>query len=68
VYFFGFRLKTFSHLLPFYSFIYIHVILFTEPNNESPLNAQAAEQWNNQAEFKKIVVEKYNKNAAAANK
>ncbi|XP_045193456.1 ubiquitin-conjugating enzyme E2 C-like [Mercenaria mercenaria] len=42
--------------------------LLGEPNNESPLNAQAAEQWNNQTEYKKIVVEKYNKHAAAANK
>mmetsp|Transcript_18620 Transcript_18620/g.38735 ORF Transcript_18620/g.38735 Transcript_18620/m.38735 type:complete len:168 (-) Transcript_18620:41-544(-) len=33
--------------------------LLGEPNNDSPLNCQAAELWENQVEFKKTVVRKY---------
>lgn len=36
--------------------------LLGEPNNESPLNAQAADMWSNQAEYKKVLLEKYKKN------
>jgi len=34
--------------------------LLGEPNNESPLNTQAAELWQNQVEFKKLLLKKYN--------
>uniref|UniRef100_A0A6B2LNG7 UBC core domain-containing protein n=1 Tax=Arcella intermedia TaxID=1963864 RepID=A0A6B2LNG7_9EUKA len=33
--------------------------LLDEPNNESPLNLQAAELWANKAEFRKTVLKKY---------
>ena len=33
----------------------------SEPNNESPLNTQAAELWSNQAAYKKLLLEKYEK-------
>ncbi|XP_795580.1 ubiquitin-conjugating enzyme E2 C [Strongylocentrotus purpuratus] len=36
-------------------------ILLGEPNNDSPLNVQAAELWTNQAAYKKTVLEKYHK-------
>ncbi|KAH3812028.1 ubiquitin-conjugating enzyme E2 C-like [Dreissena polymorpha] len=36
--------------------------LLGEPNNDSPLNVQAAELWSNQAEYKKVLLEKYHKN------
>lgn len=39
--------------------------LLGEPNNESPLNAQAAEQWSNQEEYKQIITDKYNKYMAS---
>lgn len=39
--------------------------LLGEPNNESPLNAQAAEQWSNQEEYKQIITEKYNRYMAS---
>jgi len=32
--------------------------LLGEPNNESPLNAQAADLWNNKVEFRKVVLAK----------
>ena len=32
----------------------------SEPNNDSPLNVRAAELWSNQAEYKRVMVEKYN--------
>ncbi|TPX39089.1 hypothetical protein SeMB42_g06471 [Synchytrium endobioticum] len=35
--------------------------LFAEPNNDSPLNSQAATQWKDQVEFKKHVLLHYNK-------
>ncbi|WAR11900.1 UBE2C-like protein [Mya arenaria] len=41
--------------------------LLGEPNNDSPLNAQAAELWANQTEYKKVLLEKYKSNAAAGN-
>jgi ubiquitin-conjugating enzyme E2 C len=34
--------------------------LLGEPNNDSPLNTQAAELWHNQVEFKKLLLKKYN--------
>jgi len=34
--------------------------LLAEPNNDSPLNAQAAELWSNPVEFKKLLHKKYN--------
>jgi len=34
--------------------------LLGEPNNESPLNVQAADLWSNQVEFKKVLLKKYN--------
>ncbi|KJE96553.1 ubiquitin-conjugating enzyme E2 [Capsaspora owczarzaki ATCC 30864] len=37
--------------------------LLGEPNNESPLNGQAAGLWANQEEFKKLLLQKYNENA-----
>jgi ubiquitin-conjugating enzyme E2 C len=33
--------------------------LLGEPNNESPLNGYAAALWENQSEFKKTLVRKY---------
>jgi len=33
--------------------------LLAEPNNDSPLNAQAAELWANQVEYKKVLLKKY---------
>ncbi|XP_041454861.1 ubiquitin-conjugating enzyme E2 C-like [Lytechinus variegatus] len=36
-------------------------VLLAEPNNDSPLNVQAAELWSNQAAYKKTVLEKYHK-------
>jgi ubiquitin-conjugating enzyme E2 C len=33
--------------------------LLGEPNNESPLNPQAAQLWDNQVEFKKVLLAKY---------
>lgn len=33
--------------------------LLGEPNNDSPLNAQAAEMWYNQTEYKKHLLETY---------
>ncbi|XP_070537295.1 ubiquitin-conjugating enzyme E2 C-like [Ptychodera flava] len=35
--------------------------LLAEPNNESPLNLNAAELWENQTEYKKFLHEKYAK-------
>ncbi|CAH1779808.1 unnamed protein product [Owenia fusiformis] len=35
--------------------------LLGEPNNDSPLNIQAAELWDNQVAYKKVLLEKYNK-------
>ncbi len=32
-----------------------------EPNNESPLNTHAADLWSNQAVYKKVLMDKYNK-------
>ena len=34
---------------------------FAEPNNESPLNAHAAELWSNQTAYKKLLLDKYEK-------
>ena len=31
----------------------------TEPNNESPLNGQAAALWPNQEEFRKVLLKKH---------
>lgn len=33
--------------------------LLAEPNNESPLNVDAAELWENQAEYKIVLMQKY---------
>jgi len=35
------------------------LVFFSEPNNDSPLNAQAAELWTNQEMYKKVLLEKY---------
>ncbi|XP_064611841.1 ubiquitin-conjugating enzyme E2 C-like [Liolophura sinensis] len=37
--------------------------LLGEPNNDSPLNAHAADLWDNQVAFKKHLLEKYDKDA-----
>jgi ubiquitin-conjugating enzyme E2 C len=36
--------------------------LLGEPNNESPLNGQAASLWENQTEFVKVVKKKFEEN------
>ena len=36
-------------------------ILLAEPNVDSPLNNQAADMWENQAEYKRVLLEKYKK-------
>jgi ubiquitin-conjugating enzyme E2 C len=36
--------------------------LLGEPNNESPLNGQAASLWDNQTEFVKVVKKKFEEN------
>eukprot|EP00158_Paraphelidium_tribonemae_P000926 Partr_v1_DN23699_c0_g1_i1_m18823 putative ubiquitin-conjugating enzyme len=33
--------------------------LLGEPNNESPLNGQAAQLWDDQVEYKKVMLQKY---------
>lgn len=35
------------------------LINFAEPNNDSPLNASAASLWENQKEYKKVLMAKY---------
>ncbi|KAK3086261.1 hypothetical protein FSP39_015886 [Pinctada imbricata] len=35
--------------------------LLGEPNNDSPLNVRAAELWSNQVAYKKLLLEKYDK-------
>lgn len=40
--------------------------LLGEPNNESPLNAQASLLWNNQTEYKKYLDDFYEKNKEEA--
>ena len=40
--------------------------LLGDPNNESPLNAQAAGQWADQASFRRVVVRKYREATGAA--
>ncbi|EFN64120.1 Ubiquitin-conjugating enzyme E2 C [Camponotus japonicus] len=35
--------------------------LLGEPNNESPLNLEAAELWNNQTKYKKYLMEEYHR-------
>jgi ubiquitin-conjugating enzyme E2 C len=37
--------------------------LLGEPNNASPLNTRAAELWQNQVQYKKYLLEQYNKEA-----
>jgi ubiquitin-conjugating enzyme E2 C len=39
----------------------VDVSLFTEPNNDSPLNADAAALWANQETYKSVLLEKYEK-------
>ena len=34
-------------------------VFVSEPNNDSPLNVQAAELWANQDMYKKVLLEKY---------
>lgn len=33
--------------------------LLGDPNNESPLNSQAAKLWQNESEYKKVLMQKY---------
>jgi ubiquitin-conjugating enzyme E2 C len=40
--------------------------LLGEPNNESPLNTHAAELWANKVQYKKYLLEKYEKDQKAA--
>jgi len=40
--------------------------LLGEPNNESPLNGHAAQLWPNQEVYKKLVLEKYQRDSAGA--
>jgi len=40
--------------------------LLGDPNNDSPLNAQAAGQWADQAGFRRLVVRKYREATGAA--
>lgn len=35
--------------------------MFSEPNNDSPLNPQAAELWNDQTKYKKHLTDEYHK-------
>lgn len=42
--------------------IYIGLLFFyPEPNNDSPLNCQAADLWKNQVQYKAILMEQYAK-------
>ncbi|CAG5123206.1 unnamed protein product [Candidula unifasciata] len=41
--------------------------LLGEPNIDSPLNAQAADLWNDQTLYKKVLLEKYNKEVRKSN-
>ena len=38
--------------------------LIPEPNNDSPLNAHAAELWSDQAQYKKVLLERYKRDVA----
>jgi len=40
--------------------------LLGDPNNESPLNAQAAELWSNQEAYKKLLLDKYYKESKSS--
>lgn len=40
--------------------------LLGEPNNDSPLNAQAAQLWSNQVEYKKLMLKAYKDATARA--
>ena len=42
--------------------------ILAEPNNDSPLNTHAAGLWPNKTEFKKLLLEKYNKEVSEAQK
>ena len=39
--------------------------MFSEPNNESPLNTHAAELWANQESYKKYLLERYEKDVTS---
>lgn len=41
--------------------LHMGVCFLAEPNNDSPLNIHAAELWDNQAMYKKVLLEKYAK-------
>ena len=38
---------------------FIFSFYLSEPNNNSPLNVHAAELWENQAAFKKLLLQRY---------
>jgi ubiquitin-protein ligase len=42
---------------------FFSLLLLAEPNNASPLNAQAAQLWENQEEYKKTLHKKYKDDA-----
>ncbi len=47
-----------SDYMPLFSFVnYILVLSSIEPNNKSPLNAVAANQWGDQEAFRKALVD-----------
>ena len=39
--------------------------LLGDPNNDSPLNGYAAQLWENQAEYKKVLMKKYSESATS---
>lgn len=43
------------------SYHLVITLLYIEPNNESPLNLEAAELWNNQTKYKKYLMEEYHR-------
>ena len=53
-------LQTITLLLPF-NHSYKGVFLISEPNNDSPLNTNAADLWKNQEAYKKVLLEHYHK-------
>ena len=44
---------------------YVVLVLIAEPNNDSPLNVQAAELWENQAAYKKVLSERYQRDVTS---
>lgn len=49
------------------NYIRIHTVFLGEPNNDSPLNTQAAHLWANQTVYKKHLHEKYAQDTKKAN-